>query len=275
MQAIARNASNECIAARVELFPRKGVDESRLDEYNLQPGAIYLIPLKPSMAFSDFVRQVLLNNYDLLDEGIEHQPDWVSSYALPEEKRIRKRISEIESELEELDDEVEEPAQYKPLLYEIGDPLEKLVRETLREVGLDVGGEVPGKRDGVIKLTDDQWISLEIFGTVNGVKARKYRQLTDWVENVQVENPEGEVEGLLIANTFAEDDPKERPPELLQGDPKRLMKKRGFHAISTIDIYRMVYGYRNDELSTEEIVQAFSDMDELVLDFEELPSNPV
>ena len=275
MQALARNASNECIAARIELFPRKRVDTSRLDEYSLQPGAIYLIPLKPQMTFSDFARQVLLNNYDVLDEGVEHQPDWVQDYSLPEETRIRERISELESELEELNNEVEEPAKYKPLLYEIGDPLEDLVRETLREVGLEVGGEVPGKRDGVIKLSESQWISLEIFGSVNGVKARKYRQLTDWVENVQVDHPDVEVDGLLIANTFAEDDPEERPPELLQGDPKRLMEQRGFHAVSTIDIYRMVCGYRNEELSTEEIVETFSDMDELVLDFEDLPSDPV
>lgn len=275
IQYIAMNASNECIAARIELFPRKRVDESRLDGYNLQPGAIYLIPLKPSMAFSDFARQVLLNNYDLLDEGLDHQPDWVPNYALPEENRIRKRISELESELEELNDEVEEPAQYKPLLYDLGDPLEELVRETLREVGLEVGGEIPGKRDGVIKLSDDQWISLEIFGTVNGVKARKYRQLTDWVENVQVDHPDKDVEGLLIANTFAEDDPEERPPDLLQGDPKRLMEQRGFHAISTIDIYRMICGYRNGELTTDGIEKTFSNMDNLVIDFQGLDSSPV
>jgi hypothetical protein len=273
LQTIARNASNECIAARIELFPRR-VDKSRLEEYNLQPGAIYLIPLKPQMAFSDFARQVLLNNYDLLDEGVEHQPDWVRNYSLPEETRIRERISKLESELNELNDQIEEPAKYKPLLYEIGNPLEDLVHETLSEVGLEVGGEIPGKRDGVIKLSD-QWISLEIFGSVNGVKARKYRQLTDWVENVQVDHPDKDVEGLLVANTFAEDDPEERPPDLLQGDPKRLMEQRGFHAISTIDIYRMICGYRNGDLMTRDIEEMFSDMDELILDFKGLPSDPI
>ena len=144
----------------------------------------------------------------------------------------------------------------------------------MSEVGLEVGGEIPGKRDGVIKLSD-QWISLEIFGSVNGVKARKYRQLTDWVENVQVDHPDKDVEGLLVANTFAEDDPEERPPDLLQGDPKRLMEQRGFHAISTIDIYRMICGYRNGDLMTRDIEEMFSDMDELILDFKDLPSDPI
>jgi len=274
MQELAVNASNECIGARIELFPRKEADKSKLDQYPSQQGGIYLVPLKPSMPFADFARQVLIENYGVLDQGLDHQPEWAQDYALPKEQQLRDRITELQAELEELEEQVEEPAAYKPLLYDVGDPLEELVRETLRDVGLEVSGEVPGKRDGIIKL-DDQWIVLEIYGSTSGVSAKKYRQLTDWVENVNVEHPDKNVEGLLIANPFAEDDPDERPPDLLTGDVKRLMDQRGFHAIRTIDIYRMICGYRNDDLTTDDIEQRFANMTDLVIDFDDVGSSPV
>ncbi len=274
LQEVAVNASNECIGGRIELFPRKDIDVSEVDQYPSPAGGIYLVPLKPSLPFADFARQVLVQNYGLFEEGLDHQPEWVQEYALPEEQRLRDRIAELQAELESLETEVEEPAQYKSLLYDVGDPLEDLVRDTLRDVGLEVSGEVPGKRDGIIKL-DDQWIVLEIYGSTSGVTAKKYRQLTDWVENVNVEHPGKAVEGLLIANPFADEDPAERPSELLTGDPKRLMEQRGFHAIRTIDIYRMICGYRNDELSTADIEQRFASMDELIIDFDDVTSSPV
>lgn len=274
MQDIAVNASNECIASRIELFPRKAVDKSNIDQYPPINGGVYLFPLKPSIPFADFVRQVLIQNYEVLEEGLEFQPGWVEKYVLPEEQQLSERILKLKRDLAELEDQIEEPAKYKPLLYDVGDPLEELVRETLRDVGLDIDGEVPGKRDGIIKL-DNQWVVLEIYGSINGVKSKKYRQLTDWVENVKVDNPDKNIEGLLIANTFVEADPNERPDKLLTGDPRRLMDQRGFHAISTIDIYRMICGYRNNELTTSDIKHRFANMDSLELNFEDVTASPV
>lgn len=274
MQEIAVNASNECIAAKIELFPRKETDKSKLDQYPSPQGGIYLVPLKPSIPFADFAREVLVENYDVLERGLEHQPDWVQDYALPTEQQLQERISELKDELNELKEKIEEPAAYKPLLYDVGNPLEEIVRETLRDVGLEVEGEVPGKRDGTIKL-DDKWIVLEIYGSTSGVSARKYRQLTDWVENVKIEHPDKNVEGLLIANPFSEEEPDERSSDLLTGDVKRLMEQRGFHAIRTIDIYRMISGYRNDEFTTSEIESRFANMTDLVLDFEDVESSPI
>lgn len=220
-------------------------------------GFVSLIPPKFDISYSDFVNKTLDEVFDVKSnvEG-RSPPTWVSDCKLPGEERIEVEIEKKKEEIEELDKELDDITSSKRLLYETNEPLEQIVRDSLRELGFKVEDEVPGKRDGIL-YTSEINFAIEVTGTTGGIKLSKARQLDDWVENVTVEFPDEEVSGLLIVNSEMNTNPEDRDVRV-EPNVENYMEQRGnYKILTTIDLYEMVKLALSEEVDKDSLEQMF------------------
>ncbi|RRJ28805.1 hypothetical protein EIK79_14900 [Halocatena pleomorpha] len=223
---IATNRSEESIAVVIR---HKEEDE----------GGVYLIPSKDNQTYSEFVRKTLGNVYGI-DAGVggRSPPEWLSECSLPGETNIEQTIAQHQTKIDDLKDELKTLEGYKNLLYEGDNQLERIVPKALRELGLTVGEEIPGKRDGIIE-TDETAFALEITGTTNEVGLDKARQLDNWVGNVLEEGDYESTDGLLIPNGSINDSPNDRE-DIVSSNAMKYIEQRGYKILTTVDIYQLI-----------------------------------
>lgn len=227
-------------------------------------GHVTLIPPDESIVYSDFVKNALQNVFDI-DVGVEGRapPAWLSDYSLPNEEDIEDSIQEKKKEIEELENELESLTKLKKLLYETNTNLEEVTRDSLRELGFTVDGEVPGKRDGILRTSETDF-ALEITGTTGGIKLRKGRQLDDWVENVMAEDPDEDVSGLLIVNPEMGTPPEERDISI-EPNVQNYMEQRGdYKVLTTLDLYRLAELNLKEGVDKDDIEEMFYQDDTLL-----------
>lgn len=242
VETLALNGYYENIAIKIlfsKSYPGKITSESDLFE-----GSIYLLPLKKGENFNEFTKKVLEKNYPDFEESAGEVPEWLENYTIPEEKKTLEKIKKLENRLQGM-------KKYKKLLYERGNALGKIVRKTFRDVGLDVEGEVPGRRDGAINF-EDLRIIMEITGTSGNISMEKCRQLNHWVDNSRAEDPDKNTTGLLVANIQCNTDPKERDFEI-PSNIKNYLKQYDYKYITTLELFKMMKKWRGEEISVENI----------------------
>lgn len=243
LEPIARNSYSENIAVSM-------VSSS-------SAGYVALLPPTEKITYSDFVKNTLQNVFDI-EVSVEGRapPAWLSKYSLPNENEIKDSIQNKKNEIEELEEELESLTRFKRLLYETNTNLEEIVREALRELGFVVDGEVPGKRDGILRTTETDFV-LEVTGTTGGIKQSKGRQLDDWVENVIAENPDKNISGLLIVNPEMGTSPEKRNISI-EPNVKQYMQKRGdYKVFTTVDLYKLVESHLKEGVDKEDIESIF------------------
>ncbi|MFC7007759.1 hypothetical protein [Halalkalicoccus salilacus] len=211
-------------------------------------GQIYLLPPHPSRESGEFIRGMLEHEFDI---DVEHRPDWIDDYILPNESGFQDRIKQLETDLSDLEADVQEARQYRSILFEGDDELEELVPEVLRRLGLDADGEVSGGRDGAIKLEDRTFI-LEVTGQNDGVDHGKIRQLEDHLDNAASEGYGTNRTGLLIFNHFKDRDPADR--QLTTSNFKDRLEKRDSKLLTTVDLYQILCGYERGDIDTEDVI---------------------
>lgn len=215
------------------------------------PGSAYLLPLIDRFHFQQFAEECLIRFHE---EDIDYEnntpPEWLSDYTLPEEQEILDEISKLRNKLESKQDQLEGIEQYKELLYEKGPTLENIVRKTFRDIGYDVEGETPGRRDGVIQLRSSQAV-LEIHGTNGGVPLDKCRQLDDWVERAVVEESD-DVIGLLVVNPLRNQNPAQRE-DAIPDNVIDYMNRRNHKILTTTTLFKLIKAKESGVLEKEEI----------------------
>jgi hypothetical protein len=275
LDSIAKNPANEAVASRVQLFTKEEVADAQ-GSYSSLPdmnGGVYFIPLKENQTTQEFASDLLQNIYSYGAEEGAAAPDWIDDYMLPHEIEIRDEIQELLEEKERLESKLKKHMKYRRLLFQKGDSLEEIVRESLSEIGFEIEGEIPGKRDGLIHFPDSE-VVIEIHGTTSNLGKNKCRQLSEWVSNVRMENPDSSVEGLLIANPQRNKRPEEREDEILSHEQRTFMEQESLKAISTISLYKIIYAYRNDGFDKGQFIDQFHDSD-VVLTFESIQNAPI
>jgi prefoldin subunit 5 len=254
ISSLVLNGYNRALAAQIDVSHS---GKSR--------GSIFLVPLLENWSYQDFASNVFQRV--ILDKNPgeaeqESSPEWVENYSVPGEKRTQTNIDELESEIEELKEqkreaeaELDELQKFKRLLYQNGDPLEDIVPETLRELGLSVEGELENDRDALIHL-DSTHIAVETYGTTKGVKREKCRQLDDWVQQLMLDDEQEDIDytGLLIVNPLRRKDPEDRNG-FLTPNVEKFMNRRGYQILTTPNLFELFVAHRRDEIDTEDIVE--------------------
>ena len=218
-----------------------------------------LVPPKSDSTYSDFVAKALRNIFGRENNiGDIAPPEWLSNYELPGEENIKNKISEKQTEIDSLEQELENLTGFKKLLYTYDDELENIVRDTFRQLGFTVEGEIPGGRDGILKTETADFV-LEITGTGGGIKKKKVRQLDDHVESYIAENPEGEIKGLLIVNPDFTTDPDKRDIRIEPNVENYINRRGDYKVLTTPDLYQLIADHIKQEIDQSEVERLLSE----------------
>jgi hypothetical protein len=260
-QELAANAANELLACKVLFHQIRETRTPRQNQTEDLPGEISYIPVIKNWGANELVKEIL-DEFTDLDTRIKTKdsPEWADEKSLPGEDEtaselgeLREQKREIEQKIKEKNEELQEFDRYKALLWGNEDILEQLVPEIFREFGFEVEGEQPHGRDGMILLDDKRFV-MEITGTTGGIKDDKCRQLSTWVDDLELEDQEHDYIGLLVVNPDRRTRPSDRnPDEYLPPHLRRFLEKRDFHVLLTPDLYHLLSKYRADKLESEDI----------------------
>ncbi|WP_418284883.1 hypothetical protein [Halorubrum sp. DTA46] len=248
VEGLAANNVNRLLAAKVQVNSERFEDR----ELHESDGHIYLLPPHPSQEPGEFVRGLLEHEFGL---DVEHRPDWVNDYSLPNEDKFRDQIGQLETEVSDLEANVQEARKYRTILFEGDKELEELVPEVLRKLGLNVDGEVSGGRDGAINFEEKTFI-LEITGQNTGVDHGKIRQLEDHLDNAASEGFGTNRTGLLIFNHFKDRNPADR--QLTTSNFKDRLEKEDCKLLTTVDLYQILCDYERGDIDANEVVDLFT-----------------
>jgi len=133
-------------------------------------------------------------------------PDWLSTIEIPREASLRKvlitkrqYLSDIESEIKQLDGELTKLQEYKGLLYETGITLQEIVKSTLEQLGAEIMPSV---------VTDEFMINIggkkaliEVKGVKKSITKRHVSQLNTDLDRHRTATGEA-IHGILIGTTW-------------------------------------------------------------------------
>lgn len=251
IKPIAKNRGGQKIAVSV-LVPKSDWE-----------GSVLLIPPDERWESAEFARYTLNKVFEQdVDLESPSPPEWIKEHTVGEETAFKEQIDSLKEDIKEIESSIEEISKFKKLLYEDGDEFEEIVRKSLEKVGLEVTGEVPGRRDGTIE-TEERVLTLEAYGSDGGVKLEKCRQLEDWVGNTQDEYDK-DVSGILVPNPFRRREPASRDLSI-PGNVENFMEIRGFSILFSHELFNVVDLYLREEVTTSEI-EGWINQDTLVYD---------
>ncbi len=208
---------------------------------------------KPADLLSIFLTELLqaINHLELNNVRSFEQPDWVLRYLLPKERntsgevqQLKSSISKMTAALQTKENELSAGSWIFDLLTTDGARLEESVIKAIREMGLAVVSGPDKLADAIV--TDGQLVlAVEIKGYKGAAKEGAVSQCNRWVADVSaaidpeadvadpivskyreklaeldasLSNPEKmkdfEVKGMVICNTFFEQDLSTRPDQV-------------------------------------------------------------
>ena len=184
----------------------------------------------------------------VFEHGIEiPPPHWIKKYSLPNENKnvakveqLNKKISVLQKEKQNLEEEQVNIAKFKGLLYGKGKRnLEPLVREAFKLMGFNVidSEQYEEEYDLYIKEKDLTIIG-EIEGTDNSlIDIDKYRQLLDYTESEL--DKVAKCKGILIGNAYKDINPIKRQEQFSQHAIKHC-ENQEFCRITTYQLFEIV-----------------------------------
>ena len=168
----------------------------------------------PKIKDKDYAINKLLEIFGIDEET--PSPKWTEQIELPGTNDIKGKISELQTDIERLQQEkqneeskLETLNQYKKLLYAADKELEDIVIESLKLVGFSNAreGRSPEKEDALFDFNMENLdlAVIEIKGKQKGASLVDFRQLDDWAWDYR--NDGKKVKPILIANCFRLEDP--------------------------------------------------------------------
>lgn len=212
----------------------------------IQEGGCIILP---SLKQLDKIYSIIYNNlnsfYPELEFGIK--PEWVSSY-------LSEKETELFNKKEEIEEKLGKYSVYKELLWGTGTKLEKLVRQSLAELGCNVTRlPIDSACDFEVDLGDGLIGVCEIKGLKKNATKDEMRQLLEYFID-QRDFKEKQVKGIMILNHYRDTHPLKRPEPLSEGG-KKLAIDYKFKIMTTIELYNYLNLYWNKKLTTEEFIK--------------------
>jgi hypothetical protein len=178
-------------------------------------------------------------------------PNWIDTILSPRGKEFDQEIERLSVQLEEISRQVTQLTtergqleRWRRLLYESGEPLEEVVLEALKLLGLenvrrgrkgdhDIAGELHGET-----------ILFEVKGLNGSVGRREVFDLDRHMDEFRAQNPGNKlVKGILAANAYRGLSPADRDTEgrqVFAGDAIKHAQLLNLALLDTRDLYRVL-----------------------------------
>lgn len=185
------------------------------------------------------------------------EPDWVTSdiFRLPAEDALEKRISEISSEIANLQTEhnkqlgeLDQYKELKSLLYDQGKSLESVVRAALTELGFEVSALSDGESEFDVIFTAD---GNRFLGEIEGKdgKAINIDKMSQLERNISEDFERDEVSehalGVLFGNAFRLK-PLEERGDFFTAKVSTAAQRNGVRLVRTTDLFFAVKAIREN-----------------------------
>jgi hypothetical protein len=206
----------------------------------LRSGPVFWLPAPDRVSASEAIDLILSERYGVRSPA--RTPAWLKGYSLPVEAPIAAEIERLEAERRSVDDRSKEAheradqaARPRALLFEKGETLEIIVRQTLRELGTEVTEPAKeGVEDGRLSCCQGDAV-LEIKGRKDQIKQADVRQVVQWASDVKLAAGV-EHKPLLIGNPHCETAPTERG-EPLGPNGRAYAENGGVAVLSTVQLF--------------------------------------
>ncbi|MCK4368555.1 MAG: hypothetical protein KAV68_02650 [Dehalococcoidales bacterium] len=216
-------------------------------------GKVILIPIpkidiKDPKKYSAFLRLLV----DLCKEEIEElaekeseEPDWVEKYVVPEELKLRDKISELQEQYQTL-------TEAHKLFYEMSKTLTKTVTFVLSSMGFNSEmKEYEGIHDVEICESDCDFVVEVTSSGKDWINITKTRQLLDWCRRYEQERGK-KPKGVLIANPYCNYPLSERDEPFTPAALKHA-EAEDFCLITSEQLYNIFCKFLKDEIDKDKI----------------------
>ncbi len=185
------------------------------------------------------------------------EPSWVASICLPGESQRLEELSNCQTQLTALQNEIArrqneidfEKRWYR-LLYDDGHSLEGIVNEAIKFIGGIVGKASKEKEDWRLSVPGHIQAIIEIKGTHKPVfGSPALRSLAQWMDET-IEKTGGDVKGIFIGNSNRSLPPAERK-KLFEDSSSSLAVVRKMTILRTMDLLCFVILKLLDRLDTK------------------------
>ena len=227
-------------------------------EIPFDQGRLILLPpasqIEDSISKSNKIGGVLI---DCIKKALDWQepiekPDWINRYTLPGEEDLRLSLHDLEEQLKvlnakkkEIQEDLNKIEKLKSILYGTGKyELEPAVRDAFRVLGFNVLDPDEYDEDYDLYIKEGEIIIIgEIQGTVNQVDISKYRQLLDYISDIEREGKK--CKGILIGNGYRKINPEERGEQFTESAIIKC-EKQGFCRMATTELFKAVSSVLSD-----------------------------
>lgn len=272
LDPIAKNRADEAIACIMKYSVHKVIPPSipsysgaTSPKYEEEPykesGHMYFLPVPTEIRPREAINLILADFFGREKKALP--PEWVDKINIPGEEELRSRIetekeamSEIENRVKELEDELNDIARFKGLLYETGEPLEELVKFTLEKLGARIGPPEFEGHEEYLLIRDEGRAVVEVKGNTKSISKGDMRAVLDYIQEYELEKDE-KVKGILIGNAWRLNPLEERGTQKKQVFPdnvKRSAKSRDIALVSTIELFNAYCAFLKGEIGGKEVV---------------------
>jgi hypothetical protein len=211
----------------------------------------------------DFLKVIGLYN-----DNKEPIPEWLKDYEILDDSEQKELIAEKKAQIKEAnraiqsaEDKLNENLEFKSILYENGDLLVEHVYKILQEVlNKDMSNFIDEKKEDFNVSFDNVTYIGEIKGVTSNVKSEHISQLDvhcqGYKDKLQEENKEENVKGLLVINPLRNKPLEDREP--IHEQQIALAKRNESLIIETELLLELFEKFRNNEITTEKIIEVFS-----------------
>ena len=178
---------------------------------------------------------------------ITPSPNWLNHYELQGEVELLDKIREVEAKIRDLKDvkiefqrEIQKIVQFKNLLFEQGEELELVVKESFKLIGFDVENRKEEDMEHDLLFSSEEGRGLaEVEGKdSSAINISKFDQLNRAVDedfHLHDDYPQG----ILIGNHFRLENPISRK-EPFTDKVHTIARKKSFGLLTTLEIYNAV-----------------------------------
>lgn len=215
-------------------------------------GKVILIPIpkidtRDSKKYSEFLRLLIDLSKEEIEELIEkkrEEPDWVEKYVVPEELKLRDKISELQEQYQTL-------TEAHKLFYEMSKTLTKTVAFVLSSMDFNSKmKEDEGIHDIEICESDCDFVEVA-SSEKDWINITKTRQLLDWCRRYEQERGK-KPKGVLIANPYCNYPLSERDEPFTPAALKHA-EAEDFCLITSEQLYSIFCKFLKDEIDKDKI----------------------
>lgn len=226
-----------------------------------QTAPMYLLHY-PQRGTTQEVLNSLLANFSSQRLYESDAPSWVSTYAPPavsaideEITSLYSRLHEIESRIEELNNERKSFEKWRALLHATDTELENIVLEAFHLLGLDNAVAGPKSEWDINFELDGSNIVVEVKGLTKGLGRKHVFDLDRHILEYTTKTGNEGAKGILIFNPLRNKHPDDRLiKDCVAGDAIKFATELNITLISTMTIYELVRDYlegRVNDLASE------------------------